>query len=100
MKIPLPKLMRDWRTLEFAQGGGTRAARLGLKLWGHLARRPRLYHMASRLGIAALSIAGRRRGAFRWLPFASGWTQHRDMPAPQGATFQQLWAKHKAGVQR
>ena len=41
MKIPLPKLMRDWRTLEFAAGGGTFAARLGLKIWAQFARRPR-----------------------------------------------------------
>ena len=100
MKIPLPKLMRDWRTQDFAEGGGGRASRFGLKVWGLFARRPRLYHMAARLGITALSIAGRRRGAFRWLPFAAGWTRHRDMPAPQGATFQQLWAERKAGVPR
>ena len=98
MKIPLPKLMRDWRTLEFAAGGGTFASRLGLKVWAQFALRPRLYHMAARFGVAALGIAGRRRGGFRWLPFAGGWTRHRDMPAPQGATFQQLWAKRKAGV--
>ncbi len=100
MKIPLPKLMRDWRTLEFADGGGTLAARAGLKLWAYFARRPRVYHMAARLGITALGLAGRSRGAFRWLPLAGAWTRHRDMPAPQGQTFQQLWAEHKAGVPR
>ncbi len=100
MKIPLPKLMRDWRTLEFAGGGGTKAARAGLKIWGFLARRPRLYHLGARLGIAAMGSVGRAKGAFRWLPFVGGWTRHRDMPAPQGRTFQQLWAESKAGVPR
>ena len=101
MKIPLPKLMRDWRTQDFETGGGSSASRAGLKLWGYVARRPRLYHLAARLAIAALGFMGRQRGgAFRWLPFASGWTRHRDLPAPQARTFQQQWAEHKAGVPR
>ena len=98
MRIPLPKLMRQWREAEFEQGGGSPIYRMGLRLWGTLARRPRLYHAASRLGIALLGALGRRRGAFRWLPGAGGWTRHRDLAAPQGRTFQQLWAERKAGV--
>ena len=100
MKIPLPKLMRDWRTMDFAQGGGAATSRLGLRVWGWLARRPRLYHKVARLGVLGLHVAARGRGAFRWLPLAGGWTRHRDMPAPQGRTFQQLWAETKAGVPR
>ncbi len=100
MKIPLPDLMRQWRNQEFDAGGGTAAYRLGLRMWSALARRPRLYHMVTRLGITGLGILGRRKGAFGWLPFAGGWTRHRDMPAPQGRTFQQLWAESKAGLPR
>ncbi len=100
MKIPLPKLMRDWRTQDFESGGGSPAMRFGLKVWGMFAKRPRLYHMTAGLGIRALGFAGRRRGAFRWLPFASGWTRHRDMPAPQQRTFQQQWAERKSGAPR
>jgi L-lactate dehydrogenase complex protein LldF len=98
MKIPLPDLMREWRTQEFEQRYTSAATRFGLKLWGYLARRPQLYHLAMRVGVAALGAMGRRRGAFRSLPLAGGWTRHRDMPAPQGRTFQQLWAEAKAGV--
>jgi L-lactate dehydrogenase complex protein LldF len=36
-----------------------------------------------------------RRGRYRRLPLAGGWTAHRDLPAPEGATFQQLWAERK-----
>lgn len=100
MKIPLPDLMREWRVAEFRAGGSPVAARIGLKIWSALARRPRLYHMAARVAIVGLGALGRRKGAFRWLPLAGGWTRHRDMPAPQGRTFQQLWAESKAGMPR
>ena len=100
MKIPLPGLLRHWREAEFAQGGGSRMYKAGLRLWAFFARRPRLYHAAARLGIALLGALGRSRGAFRRLPLCAGWTRTRDLPAPQGRTFQQLWAEHKAGVDR
>ncbi len=100
MKIPLPDLMRIHRTTDFAQGGGTTSARTGLALWAWLAKRPRLYHLANRFVSAGLGAAGRRRGRFTRLPFAGGWTKHRDLAAPQGRTFQQLWAEHQRGVPR
>jgi L-lactate dehydrogenase complex protein LldF len=100
MKIPLPGLMRHWREAEFQAGGGSPLYRAGLRAWGFFARRPRLYHGAARLGIALLGALGRRRGAFRRLPLAGGWTHNRDLPAPQGRTFQQLWAEHRAGADR
>lgn len=100
MKIPLPKLMRHHREAEFELGGPSHRYRLGLKTWAWVAQRPRIYHTATRLAAALLGALGRRRGAFRSLPLAGGWTRHRDFPAPQGRTFQQLWAEHKAGAPR
>jgi L-lactate dehydrogenase complex protein LldF len=100
MKIPLPGLMREWRNQEFASGGGTAVARRGLALWSLIARRPRLYHLAARLGVAVFGAIGRTKGAFRRMPLAGEWTRHRDLAAPQGRTFQQLWAEHKRGVPR
>ncbi len=103
MKIPLPKLMRHHRETDFAAGseGSTSGVyRAGLGMWAAIARRPRLYHLLARLGIAALGAMGRRRGRFGWLPMAGGWTRHRDFPAPQGRTFQQLWAERQRGVER
>ena len=100
MKIPLPKLMRHHREVEFDLGDLPRGQTFALKSWAWLAKRPRAYHMAMRLGIAVLGAAGKMRGSFKWLPFAGGWTKHRDLPAPQGRTFQQLWAEQQAGVDR
>jgi L-lactate dehydrogenase complex protein LldF len=100
MKIPLPKLMRLHRETEFDLGNVPRGFAIGLKTWAWFAKRPRAYHIASRFAIAALSFAAGARGAFRSLPFAGGWTKHRDLPAPQGRTFQQLWAEKQAGLDR
>jgi L-lactate dehydrogenase complex protein LldF len=69
--------------------------RWGLKSWARLARRPRLYGLAMRLGVGMLGLMGRRRGRFRKLPLAGGWTGARDLPAPQGQTFQAMWSKRK-----
>jgi L-lactate dehydrogenase complex protein LldF len=69
--------------------------RSGLRLWGYFAKRPGLYRAATRMAIGALGFAGRERGRFRWLPFAGGWTKHRDLPAPQGETFQRRWARER-----
>ncbi|MEO0730644.1 MAG: lactate utilization protein LutB domain-containing protein, partial [Pseudomonadota bacterium] len=100
MKIPLPKLMRHHREAQFEAKGQPASSRFGLKLWAAFAKRPRLYHLSTRFVIAAMSALGSRRGAFRWMPFAGGWTTSRDLPAPQHRTFQQLWAEHQRGVPR
>jgi L-lactate dehydrogenase complex protein LldF len=42
-----------------------------------------------------MAALGRKRGRFARLPLAGGWTAHRDFPAPQGKTFQQLWAERR-----
>jgi L-lactate dehydrogenase complex protein LldF len=91
MRIPLPKMMRHWREREFERGLNPATARYGLRLWSFFARRPRLYRLAVSLAIPVLSVFGRRRGAFRHLPLAGGWTRHRDFPAPEGRTFLQEW---------
>ncbi|MGM0561463.1 MAG: LutB/LldF family L-lactate oxidation iron-sulfur protein [Pseudomonadota bacterium] len=95
MKIPLPKMMRHWREQEYERHLTPAAARRGLSLWAYFARRPALYHAATRLAMPLLGLLGRRRGRFARLPLASGWTDHRDLPAPEGATFQQLWARQR-----
>ena len=94
VKIPITRLLRSWRVKSLASGAG-RWERTMLAAWGFLARRPRLYHLAAHLGMAVLAASGRTEGAFRWLPFASGWTASRDFPAPHGRTFQKLWAERQ-----
>lgn len=91
VKIPLPDLLRELRGLQFDQKMVDSPTRYGLGVWSFMATRPWLYHLASRLGIGLLGRLGKRRGRFRRLPLADGWTGSRDMPAPQGQTFQAAW---------
>lgn len=91
MRIPLPRMLRAWRTRQFAMNRNTLSQRLGLAAWGFLAKRPALYKWAMRLGVGVLSALAGRRGRFDSLPFTGGWTAKRDLAAPPGKTFQQLW---------
>lgn len=95
VRIPLPKMMRHWREREFERRLPPATIRTGLKLWAFFAKRPRLYAFAANAAARALALLGRTRGRFSWLPLASGWTAHRDFPAPQGRTFQSQWKEQR-----
>jgi L-lactate dehydrogenase complex protein LldF len=94
VEIPLVSLMRKWRELSFSEASGGASQAL-LQAWAFLAQRPRLYHAAARASAAVLGALARGRGSFARLPFAQAWTRTRDLPAPQGATFQARWARRQ-----
>ncbi len=99
MHIPLPNMMRHWREREFERHLTPVTVRSGLGLWAFFARRPALYRLTTDLAMRALHLFGRSRGRFAWLPLAGGWTRYRDLPAPQGATFQARWRAKSGAVQ-
>ena len=98
MRIPLPRMLRSWRRRQFERAGVGGIGRWALKIWAALAKTPKLYRMISTLSISVLSLFGRGRGKFRRLPFAAGWTQTRDFPAPTGDSFVSQWHKGSRGV--
>ncbi|HEU4987404.1 MAG TPA: lactate utilization protein LutB domain-containing protein, partial [Rhizobiaceae bacterium] len=98
MRIPLPKMMRHWREREFERGLNPATQRYGLGFWAFFAKRPRLYRLASSLGIPVLSLLAGGKGRFRHLPFAGSWTKYRDMPAPESRTFMQQWRESGASA--
>jgi len=100
VRIPLPKLMRHWREREFERHLSPAVSRAGLGLWAFFARRPALYRFATGLTMRALAWAARGKGRFRSLPFAGGWTDQRDLPAPQGKTFQAQWKAQQAAKRK
>ncbi len=95
MSIPLPKLLRSLRMRQFDERLTPARTRWGLGLWALLAERPWLYRIGTASVIRLLGLLGRKRGRFRYLPFAGGWTRVRDMPAPEGQTFQAAWKKSR-----
>lgn len=97
MSIPLPSLLRRLRFRQFDHGLVKWSVNALLGVWGYVAKRPRLYHTLSGLGVRALSLVSFGRGRFKWLPFMKGWTQARDFPAPQKTTFM---AQYRAGKGR
>ena len=97
VKIPLSTLLRSLRSRQHLQRQNSAIARLVLALWSWVALRPRLYQVLTRPAISLLSRLGAKNGRFKRMPFASGWTRVRDLPAPQGSTFQALWQQQQRG---
>ncbi len=95
MRIPLPRMMRNWREREFERHLAPTPARWGLSVWSFFAQRPALYRLATRAAAGAMRLAGGRAGRLRRLPLAGGWTDYRDMPVPEGRTFMAEWNRRK-----
>ncbi|MBV9045830.1 MAG: lactate utilization protein [Alphaproteobacteria bacterium] len=94
VKIPLPKIMRHWRAVEYADGLAPRAIVTGLGVWAFAAKRPGLYRLGTKIMARLLRLMG-RGGVVHGLPVMRGWFAVRDFPAPQGKTFLEQWAARK-----
>jgi L-lactate dehydrogenase complex protein LldF len=93
VKIPLPDLLRKLREQQFERRLRPWSERAGLRLWSWLGTHPRLYAFATRLGVRVLHWMGGSDRLLHRLPFAGGWTDGRDLPAPAGRTFRDLYAE-------
>ncbi len=99
VKIPLPDLQRKLREHAFEGGLRPWSERIGLALWSWVAQRPALYALGTRIGVRMLKAMGGRDGLIHRLPLAGGWTDGRDMPAPAGRTFRELY-RERAGARK
>ncbi|MDT3671993.1 MAG: LutB/LldF family L-lactate oxidation iron-sulfur protein [Aromatoleum sp.] len=90
VKIPLPDLLRELRHEQHRQNITPVMQKRALAVWRWVATRPKLYHAMEQVAARALSGIA-KRGRIRRLPLASGWTDVRDLPAPTGRTFLELW---------
>jgi len=95
MQIPLPGMMRHFREQQVAMAKAPAAQRVGLAVWAWLAGRPGVYRLVTRAGMRVMEMMAGRSGRLRRLPLAGAWTRHRDLPAPEGRTFHDLWAERQ-----
>nr|WP_083813514.1 MULTISPECIES: heterodisulfide reductase-related iron-sulfur binding cluster [Mycetohabitans] len=65
--------------------------RAALTVWGFVAMRPALYALLTRAGVRILERLGGSGRRISKLSFGGGWTDTRDMPAPVGRTFRELY---------
>jgi L-lactate dehydrogenase complex protein LldF len=84
-------MMRQWREREFERSLSPAPLRYGLGFWAFFARRPTLYRLATGLAARGMHLIGRGKGRFSRAPFAGGWTDYRDLAAPERTTFQSQW---------
>jgi L-lactate dehydrogenase complex protein LldF len=95
VRIPLPDLLRKLREKQVERKLRPKTEILGLRAWSWVAQRPRLYGFATRWAARVLRLLGGRTGRIRRLPGAGAWTLGRDLPAPRGRTFRDLYAKRR-----
>ncbi len=93
VKIPLPDLMRKWRERQFEQALRPWSERYAIRAWSAFATRPKLYAFSTKIAAKIGSWWGGRKKQITWLPGLDGWTNGRDMPAPTGSTFRDLYKK-------
>jgi len=92
VKIPLPDLQRKLREQQVERNLRPWTERMALRLWTRAALQPELYALGTKLAARLLRMLGGSEGRIRRLPpGASGWTEGRDMPAPEGRTFREMY---------
>jgi L-lactate dehydrogenase complex protein LldF len=96
VKIPLPDLMRKLREEQVARHLRPVSERILLRLWTFVAARPALYALGTRIAARIGHALGGASGVIHRLP-GNAWTAGRDMPAPRGRTFRELYADSSIG---
>jgi len=95
VNIPLPSLMHRLREIQNERALRPISERLALRAWGWLAQHPGMYRWLTRRVARYLRWLADDSGRIRVLGLAPGWTAGRDLPAPPGKTFHELYAARK-----
>ena len=98
VKIPLPDLMRKWRERQFDNALRPWPERLAIRAWSFAVQRPKLYGLLAAVGARVARWMGGGDRLIHWLPGLDGWTRGRDMPAPEGKTFRELYRQRSASA--
>jgi L-lactate dehydrogenase complex protein LldF len=95
VRIPLPDLLRRLRERQTERGLRPWRERLVLRLWTWAACHGAVYAVVSRVAAWVLARAGGRDGLLHRLPGAGAWFAGRDMPAPEGRIFRDLYRRRR-----
>lgn len=95
VKIPLPDLMRKLREQQWERGLRPWYEKMGMAVWAFAAKRPPIYACATAVAVRVLTWMSGRDRRIRALPIGAGWTMSRDLPAPGGKTFRQLYRERR-----
>lgn len=95
VKIPLPDLLRKLREKQFKQGLRPMFEYMAFGIWAFFAQRPKLYRFATKWAARVLKLMGGQQRLIHALPGAAGWTDQRDMPAPSGKTFREIYRERQ-----
>jgi L-lactate utilization protein LutB len=94
--IPLSDLLRKLREKQMERGLRPFSERAGLAVWSFLAMRPALYALVTKIAVRVLEWRGGERRLISKLPMGGGWFATRDIPAPVGRTFRELYKQQKS----
>ncbi|WP_118179236.1 lactate utilization protein B [Paraburkholderia phosphatilytica] len=94
--IPLSDLLRKLREKQVERRLRPFSERAALAAWGFLAMRPAAYALFTKLAVRMLEMLGGKAHAISKLPLGGGWTDTRDLPAPVGRTFRELYAAQRS----
>lgn len=95
LAIPLPRMLRDIRAIQFHKRGRGVRGKFALRVWLFFASRPNLYHAATSLMVNLWRWFAGKRGVSTFVPLAGGWMAQRDLPVPEGETFTQRWKRQR-----
>jgi L-lactate dehydrogenase complex protein LldF len=91
VRLDIPRMLLSLRDSANRRDPAPLELRLGMKAFGRIASRPRLYRMFAAMARAALRSRARDGWVASAPGLAAGWTRVRDLKAPAKATFQDLW---------
>ena len=95
VRIDIPRMLLALRAQGARERRGPAWITLGLGLYARLARHPRLFGAAARIGRRLIATRA-RDGWVKSMPGAlAGWTAYRDFPLPAEKSFQQLWRERR-----
>jgi L-lactate dehydrogenase complex protein LldF len=91
VRIPLPKIFRHWREETVKAGLEPQRQRWMLALWRWFAVRPWLYAPVADAKVRIIRMLAGGKGSWTKAWTTGAWSKARDLPLPEGASFQGQW---------